>query len=135
MANDKSIFGSKGLKAGTYEVTNTSKATVVRLGTVFPKRKGDETTPVVVEVASPRDHLQLRACRALEVKPVSKKKGGGDSNPPGPADGNIDEVMDRVDGDPDKAREALEAEQAKSDPRSTLVEQLQAVIDGDGADE
>jgi len=50
--------------------------------------------------------------------------------------GTIAEVLDRVGDDPDKAQEALDAEEAKDKPRAGLVEKLQAVIDADeGSDE
>lgn len=48
----------------------------------------------------------------------------------GPADGTVDEVLDRVGDDQAAALAALEAEQAKAKPRATLVEKLQAVADG-----
>lgn len=51
---------------------------------------------------------------------------GADSGPANPADGTIEEVLERVGESPDQAREALEAERAKQSPRSTLVEQLEA---------
>ena len=51
-----------------------------------------------------------------------------------PAAGKVDEVLARVADDPEAAAAALEAETAKGDKaRSTLVEQLQAIVSGGGS--
>lgn len=42
-----------------------------------------------------------------------------------PVDGTIDDLMSWVDDDPERAARALEAEQAKEKPRSTLVKALE----------
>jgi hypothetical protein len=44
-----------------------------------------------------------------------------------PVDGTIDDLMGWVDGDPQRATLALEAEQAKDKPRSTVVKRLAAL--------
>lgn len=44
--------------------------------------------------------------------------------------GTAEEVTDWVDGDADKASKALEAEEARSRPRKTLISSLEAIIDG-----
>lgn len=42
--------------------------------------------------------------------------------------GNVDEVLAAVGDDPNKAAAALQVEQAKSRPRTTLVEALEAIV-------
>lgn len=49
-----------------------------------------------------------------------------------PVDGTIDDLMAWVDGNPQRAAAALEAEQAKDKPRSTVVKRLSAMADTDG---
>ena len=49
-----------------------------------------------------------------------------------PVDGTIDDLMAWVDGDAERAAQALEAEQAKDKPRSTVVKRLSALA---GAEE
>lgn len=44
-----------------------------------------------------------------------------------PVDGTIDDLMAWVDGDEDRAAQALAAEQAKDKPRSTIVKRLAAL--------
>lgn len=46
-------------------------------------------------------------------------------------DGTIVEVLTWVDGDPDRAQHALDIENGKDEPRKTLVEKLQKVIEAD----
>jgi hypothetical protein len=56
-----------------------------------------------------------------------KEEPAGDFDP----DGTVKEIESWVGDDPERAREALAAEQAKGDKaRSTLVEHLQDVIEG-----
>lgn len=45
-----------------------------------------------------------------------------------PVDGTIDDLMSWVNGDKDRAAQALEAEQAKDKPRSTVVKRLSAMV-------
>lgn len=56
--------------------------------------------------------------------------GGADGGDGGPADGSVDDVLARVGDDPTAAQAALDAENAKSKPRKSLVEKLQAITDG-----
>lgn len=49
-------------------------------------------------------------------------------------DGVAKDVLAWVGDDPDRADEALEAEQAKDSPRSTLVKALQKIADAEGAE-
>ncbi|MFE2710625.1 hypothetical protein ACFXKI_01190 [Streptomyces mirabilis] len=46
-----------------------------------------------------------------------------------PVDGTIDDLMAWVNDDPERAAQALEAEQAKDKPRSTVVKRLTALAD------
>lgn len=46
-----------------------------------------------------------------------------------PVDGTAQDLFDWIDGDRDKAARALEAEQAKDKPRSTVVKRLSAMTD------
>jgi hypothetical protein len=65
--------------------------------------------------------------------------GEADQQPesPEPADGELDidakadDVLAWVGDDPERAEEALEAEQAKDKPRSTLVKQLEKLAEQD----
>lgn len=50
----------------------------------------------------------------------------GESKADKPA--KIDDILAEVDGDPDKAAAALELENQAKKPRSSLVEQLEAII-------
>lgn len=58
---------------------------------------------------------------------ASTDPGGGPPPPPSEMDidGPVKDVLAWVGDDPDRAREALQAEQAKEQPRSTLVKQLE----------
>jgi hypothetical protein len=53
--------------------------------------------------------------------------GAGGDEPP--VDGTIDALMVWVDGDRERAAQALAAEQAKDKPRSTVVKRLTALAD------
>lgn len=67
------------------------------------------------------------------LKPVKDAKKQKDT-PPAANAGSVDEVLARVGEDPDQAAEALEAEQAASNPRSTLIAGLEAVLAGSDED-
>lgn len=70
----------------------------------------------------------------LEADPEPElEPDGGDDDPPDELDidGTAVEVLAWVDNDPERAEEALTAEQAKDKPRSTLVKQLEKLADGD----
>lgn len=53
-------------------------------------------------------------------------EGPADPDAP-PMDGTADDLFKWIDGDPEKAGRALEAEQAKDKPRSTVVKRLSAL--------
>lgn len=64
--------------------------------------------------------------------PPSTNPDGGPTNPePSGLDieGPVKDVLTWVGEDPDRARQALAAEQAKEQPRSTLVKQLEKTAD------
>ncbi|MFD1309041.1 hypothetical protein [Streptomyces kaempferi] len=70
-----------------------------------------------------------------EKKPEPPKEPADGPEDPGaggdgpPVDGTIDALMAWVDNDPERAAQALEAEQAKDKPRSTVVKRLTALAD------
>lgn len=67
-----------------------------------------------------------------KVVPESPKEPEKPADPGGdgpPVDGTIDDLMAWVDGDRERAAQALEAEQAKDKPRSTVVKRLTALAD------
>jgi hypothetical protein len=71
-----------------------------------------------------------------KAPPEPPKEPADDSDDPGdgdgpPVDGTIDDLMAWVDGDPERAAAALEAEQAKDKPRSTVVKRLTALADSE----
>lgn len=83
---------------------------------------------------APADSVEV-----LESDPEPEPDGddpGGDADEDGapPAeldiDGTAQQVLAWVGDDPDRAEEALAAEQAKDKPRSTLVKQLEKLAEG-----
>jgi hypothetical protein len=58
------------------------------------------------------------------AEPEQQEEGDGP-----PVDGTIDDLMSWVDGDRERAAQALAAEQAKDKPRSTVVKRLTALAD------
>lgn len=58
--------------------------------------------------------------------PEDPDPGGGDEPP---VDGKIEDLMAWVGGDPDRAEQALAAEQAKDKPRTTALKLLAAVAE------
>jgi hypothetical protein len=77
----------------------------------------------------------------LEADPEPEAKDpdadGGEDGAPAELDidGTAQAVLAWVGEDPDRAAEALAAEQAKDKPRSTLVKQLEKLADSDEGDE
>lgn len=67
---------------------------------------------------------------------LAAPEGGLDEAPEPPGELDIDataaDVLDWVGDDPERASEALAAEQAKDKPRSTLVKQLEKLADTSG---
>lgn len=79
---------------------------------------------------------QLRQHQADTAPPASPEPAAagdpaGDGDDPGTKvpGGTVNDVLDWVDDDPDRARLALDAEQDRPSPRSTLVDQLEDIID------
>ncbi|MFG3585131.1 hypothetical protein [Streptomyces sp. NPDC047990] len=68
---------------------------------------------------------------APEPDPAGDGQGEGEVPEELDIDGTAKEVLAWVDGDQDRAQVALDAEQAKDSPRSTLVKTLQKIADGD----
>jgi hypothetical protein len=88
----------------------------------------DNTPEGTVEILED-DREQVREAEALPApaEPVAEPGPVGGDEPP--AEGTIDDLMRWVDGDPDRAAQALAAEQAKDKPRSTVVRRLAALAD------
>lgn len=88
----------------------------------------DNTTKDTVEVieADPEPKVQPEP---QEPADGPEDPGAGGDEPP--VDGTIDDLMAWVDGDPDRAAQALAAEQAKDKPRSTVVKRLAALADSE----
>ncbi|MFZ4206762.1 hypothetical protein ACOZE4_18190 [Streptomyces griseoincarnatus] len=62
--------------------------------------------------------------------PATAPDDGDPSTPPAPSlDAPVKDLLAWVGEDPSRAREVLEAEEAKDSPRSTLVKQLQKIAD------
>ena len=93
------------------------------------------------------DNSETGSVEVLETDPEPEPEGGdvgeddGDAPEPGeddvpdgpvPVDGTAVDVLDWVGDDPERAAEALAAEQAKDKPRSTLVKQLEKLADSGG---
>jgi hypothetical protein len=72
-----------------------------------------------------------RQSAAHEPEPVTYAPVDGAGGALVPPDGTVDDVLGWVDGDPARARAALDAEQAREKPRSTLVTDLEGVLAAD----
>lgn len=76
----------------------------------------------------------FKGLRGGEAKKKPAKKAAAPKPEPAVEDGvpvgSVDEVLEAVGDDKAKAAEVLEAEQAKEKPRKTLVEGLEAVVEG-----
>lgn len=55
---------------------------------------------------------------------------GSDSDQTGVPDGTVEEVKDWVGDDPDRAQQALDAENARPTPRTSLVTHLEGIANG-----
>lgn len=86
------------------------------------------------------DNTPEGTVEVLEADPGPEPEGdgsdGSDGDPPAglDIDGTAKDVLAWVGDDPDRAEEALAAEQAKDSPRSTLVKTLQKIADSEGAE-
>lgn len=85
-----------------------------------------ELAAYLVSTHSPVEPLDDDA-RALLETPVEDQGSGAPEEPPVELDidATAKEVLAWVGDDPERAAEALDAEQAKDSPRSTLVKQLE----------
>ena len=104
---------------------------------VHPLKKDDEVTgelaAYLVSTHSPVEPLDDDA-RALLQPPQEEQGPEGPKDPPAELDidGTAADVLAWVGEDPERARQALAAEQAKDKPRSTLVKQLEKLAAADG---
>jgi hypothetical protein len=102
---------------------------------IHPLAKDDEVSgdlaAYLVSTHSPVEPLDDEAAALLEPR-----REGPEQEPEGPPaeldiDGTAADVLAWVGEDPDRAAAALEADQAKDKPRSTLVKQLAKLADSD----
>lgn len=104
---------------------------------MHPLKEGDEVdgelAAYLVSTHSPVEPLDDDA-RALLEPPAEEQDSGGPEEPPAELDidATAKEVLAWVGDDPERAAEALAAEQAKDSPRSTLVKQLEKLAAADG---
>lgn len=68
--------------------------------------------------------------KTVEEKPVAEK--AEEKSSPEVPSGSIKEVLDWVDGDKEKAQQALDAEKAGAE-RKTLVKELEELLDDDNS--
>jgi hypothetical protein len=68
----------------------------------------------------------------LKARPLPAPAPGDEPPVELDVDGTAADVLAWVGEDPERAAEALEAEQAKDKPRSTLVKQLEKLANADG---
>ena len=91
--------------------------------------KGDEISgelaAYLVSTRSPVEPLDDEACALLEPAQEESKEPPAELD----IDAKADDVLAWVGDDPERAAEALAAEQAKDKPRSTLVKQLEKLAD------
>jgi len=83
----------------------------------------DNTPEGTVEVLEADPELEPEPEAPAEA-PRPESPGDGDEPP---VDGTIDDLMAWVNDDPARAAAALQAEQAKDKPRSTVVKRLTAI--------
>jgi len=83
-----------------------------------------------------RDQVRTAQKQAENPPPPGPGESNGQDTPDGdppagpPVEGTIDDLIKWVGDDPERARQALDAEQAKDKPRSTVVKRL-VVLTGD----
>ena len=101
---------------------------------VHPLKKDDEVAgelaAYLLSTNSPVEPLDDDA-RAL-LEPAAEDQGPADPPAELDIDGTAADVLAWVGEDPERAEEALAAEQAKDKPRSTLVKQLEKLAAADG---
>ncbi|MBR8638593.1 hypothetical protein KEF29_03085 [Streptomyces tuirus] len=103
-------------------------------------KEGQELTGDLAELLAdnaPAESIEvLEDDRPAQPEPDADAGQGEGGEPPAELDieGTAKEVLAWVGDDPDRAAEALEAEQAKDSPRSTLVKTLQKIADAEDAE-
>lgn len=83
--------------------------------------------PIAGEAVNPEDLKRLVRKKFLVEAPKGVDKSA--SQPPAPNPDTVEAILKDVGEDKAKAKAALDAEQAKETPRSSLVDKLQAVLD------
>ncbi|MGW4784226.1 hypothetical protein [Streptomyces sp. NPDC004230] len=104
---------------------------------VHPLKKDDEVTgelaAYLVSTHSPVEPLDDDARALLEASPQEPEQETPVEAPEElDINGTAADVLAWVGDDPERAETALEQEQAKDRPRSTLVKQLEKIADSDG---
>jgi hypothetical protein len=98
---------------------------------IHPLAEGEEVSgdlaAYLVSTHSPVEPLDDEAAALLEPAPEESKEPPAELD----IDGTAADVLAWVGEDPERAAVALEAEQAKEKPRSTLVKQLEKLADSD----
>lgn len=103
---------------------------VVATAAVIPDEKG--SFHHFYEGAVLPDSLDQGRVKQLAEEGVLEKVKAAKSEDSGPKPGTVEFILNEVGDDPEKAKAALEAEQAEDKPRSTLVEKLEAIANPSG---
>ena len=80
-----------------------------------------------VQQASDMDPTEAARFLGQPIEVMQELFGG--TGPGDYPDGTVMEVLTLVDGDPDRAQHALDIENGKDEPRKTLVEKLQKIVE------
>lgn len=91
-------------------------------GTLPPPRDDDDSVPVNI---SPGGYMPASDSGPVDETEADQQPAAGDLD----ITGSIQQVLAWVDGDPDRATEAADAEAAKDKPRSTLLAKLSEITD------
>lgn len=89
------------------------------------------TEPLYIGLARAYSAGDPVSAKQVEKHPEWRDKVTLAEPAPGVSEPKIDDVLETVGTDKEKAAAAIEAEEAKPRPRKTLIEKLQAVVDAD----
>jgi hypothetical protein len=99
-----------------------------------PLAQGHNTDLAGEVKAASEEHAETVQAEREDVGPRAPGDHAGQGESSGTEgevpDGTVDEVKEWVGDDPDRAQQALDAENAKASPRSSLVAHLTAVAEG-----
>lgn len=85
---------------------------------------GDDGTAADEATAETADAEPVASAEAAVVEAADEQAAAPAETADGVPDGNVSDVLDWVDGDADRARQALEAERGRERPRAGLTKQL-----------